>query len=365
MRILLPFFLAVLVAISTHAQVKKKGRLDSLLSRDLKFLPFPYLAVSPEVGVKYGGFVDYFYNACGKNDTVTRPSQAFFQVLYSTRKQLTIEVFNSGFTKNERFYNYFRGGYTNYYEQYWGLTNPTLANDDFAKTRYKRWFANGRLMKNLGHKVFTGIGFNFNNYFDVNFDRKIENVYQPEDPSSNVLGGGLVFTLDRRDNQFSPTQGVYFEVSDIINFDLKSRSYLFNSFNVDARKYVERGRHVWANQLTWGTLSGNVPLFEKYRLGGHLTMRGFFMGRFRDNNLWTAQSEYRYGLSKILKLAYFVSLGATSETPATAFKEQLLFSQGGGFRVLLNKKKKVYARFDVAYTNINTFGYYIKMSDAF
>jgi outer membrane protein assembly factor BamA len=309
----------------------------------LRFLPLPSLTISPETGIKGGGFVDYFYrNKMGKDSVEVRPSSTWVQALYSTRGQLTIEGASSTYTHAEKFYIGFRGGFVSYYERFWGFSEPTLGNKDYIDITYHRIFASGRVTKNLGKRFFSGIGFYYSHYDKVDFT--IQNSLQesrvPLDANSNIGGAGLVFTLDRRDNQFSPTKGFYIDASYMWYHNFKTQRLAYTGFTTDIRQYNEFGRHIWVQQFLMTHLDGDVPAFEKARLGGSNMMRGFFQGRYRDNNIYALQIEYRYRLSRFVKLACFASIGNTSADFQDLFTQNLLFSGGTGLRFLVNKNKK-------------------------
>lgn len=319
---------------------KFKAFIDSLRKKELNFLPIPSITVGPEVGVMYGIFLDYYYNTGGKKDSTTRPSLSFVDFQYSTKKQMNFEVFSSVYTKHEKYYFFIRAGYYDDFEQYWGETSPVLANDEYIRTRYKRYQAFGRLTKNLGNQHFLGVIYQYNKYFSFEFEETIYQEFIPQNPASNVLGTGLVYTIDKRNSQFSPTTGYYIDISALKMFDLTRATQGYYQYNLDIRKYFEHRRHVLANQFMVGTTSGEVPPFEKLRIGGPTLLRGLFKGQFRDNNLWVFQSEYRYELIPFLKLAYFASVGNTAPTLNSLFQQKMIFGHGAGLRFRINKSKK-------------------------
>jgi hypothetical protein len=344
---------------------KTKAFIDSLRKKELNFIPVPSLTIGPEVGVMYGIFIDYYYNAGGKKDSTTRPSLSFVDVQYSTKKQMNFEIFSSVYTKQEKYYFFIRAGYYDDFEQYWGETYPVLGKDEYISTRYKRYQAFGRLTKNLGNQHFLGVGYQYNKYFNFEFGETTFPAFIPQKPASNILGAGLVYTIDKRNSQFSPTEGHYVDFSAYKMFDLTKATRGYYQYNLDIRKYFEHRRHVLANQFVVGATSGEVPPFEKLRIGGPTVLRGLFKGQFRDNNLWVLQTEYRYELIPFIKVAYFASVGNTAPTLNSLFQQKILFGHGVGLRFRVNKGKEIYARLDYAITSHNTQGFYIRLGDAF
>lgn len=341
--------------------------LDRFSNQNLSFLVVPALTISPETDFKFGVIGDYFYNMKGTKDNA-RLSSTWGQVMYSTKNQLTVNLATNTYTKNESYYINVKLGYIVNYERFWGFTNDNVKNDDYAEVTYNRNFATASISKNLGNKVFLGIEANYSKYYNIEVDRgNIPNDVPTSNltPNSEIYGGGLNLIIDKRDHQFTATKGYFFEVANTVNFNTSNRKYAYNHLIIEARKYFQQNKKELALQLYTSLQSGTVPVFEQNRLGGPIQLRGIFNGRFRDNNMWYAQAEYRFPLSPLIKLAFFSSVGKTANDFSNLFREKVNVAGGSGLRFLLNKKKQIYLRTDVAYANINTFGYYVRLGDAF
>ena len=86
--------------------------------------------------------------------------------------------------------------------------------------------------------------------------------------TSEVFGGGLNFIIDKRDNQFSPSKGSYFELNSTMNFNSTNMNLSYTQIILDTRKYFELNKNIWAFQFYNSNQIGEVPIFEKNRLGG-------------------------------------------------------------------------------------------------
>ncbi|MGR3811256.1 BamA/TamA family outer membrane protein [Jiulongibacter sp. NS-SX5] len=357
------FFLFLLLPVLSFGQ--KKWSIDSLLNKEFNLLPIPSVVISPEVGVMFGVFVDYYYKTTPDEDTTTRSSLSFIDVQYSTRRQLNTELFMSAYTPYEKYYVFFRAGYFDELERYWGTTTPTLPNEDFLNIHYQRFRVFGRLSRNLGKRRFAGLGYQYNRFFNSSVDEAPFDEIMPTGTNSTIIGGGPVFTIDKRDNQFSPKRGMYLDLYSYSMFDLKANKFAYQLINADFRKYKEVKKHVLAAQLLVQSSVGEVPIMEKFRLGGPKLVRGLFMGHFRDDHLWALQGEYRYELWPLIKVAGFASMGNTSPTFSSLLNQKVIAGYGAGLRLRINKSKQVYAAFDYARTSIGTDGFYMKLGDAF
>jgi len=111
--------------------------------------------------------------------------------------------------------------------------------------------------------------------------------------------------------------------------------------------------------------NGTVPFLEKAKLGNDRIMRGYFAGRFRDNEFAAAQMEYRYPLGKSFVIAGFMSAGQTAPNVSAFALNSMQSSIGGGLRYLVNRQKHLYVRFDAGYTQKQNWGFYLNLGDAF
>ena len=96
-------------------------------------------------------------------------------------------------------------------------------------------------------------------------------------------------------------------------------------------------------------------------------MRGYYQGRYRDNMLMAAQTEYRFlpfPFSKRWGAAAFISAGTVSRSPGAVDLSALKVTGGIGARFLIFPSKDVFTRFDLAVTE-DGLGYYFYIGESF
>jgi outer membrane protein assembly factor BamA len=129
-------------------------------------------------------------------------------------------------------------------------------------------------------------------------------------------------------------------------------------------------RDVLAMQLLGEfNFGGEVPFNQLSQMGGKNMMRGYFRGRFRDQNQIAAQVEYRFlplklGFSKRLGATVFGGVGDVFEDWNQLSIKDIKWSAGVGARFLLFQQKDVYLRVDYAITPDEN-GFYIGVGEAF
>jgi outer membrane protein insertion porin family len=104
-----------------------------------------------------------------------------------------------------------------------------------------------------------------------------------------------------------------------------TKSSAFAKYSIDLRRYFSKGgarkeinehRNVFATRLMAGSLSGSVPFFEQYFVGGAETLRGFKEDRFWGKNMLLASTEYRFPLGSSLTGVVFTDYGDAWGAPA-------------------------------------------------
>lgn len=339
-------------------------------SLNLKLLPVPTLNIAPEVGVQGGVSLDYFFNT-NKNPVSdhTRNSMAWAHVQYSSRNQLVADVFWQIFTPEERWFTRGRVGYMDFYERFWGVGIQTLPGDAWLDMTYRRWFAQGRLLKRLEGKHFAGA------LFDLSLTPRLSLSDHFHGQWANIAGAqgsrtsglGPIWIADYRNDPFSPTRGWYFESYALLRRAWLGSEQVYDEYLLDVRKYCQIGqKHILATQVFAQMTTGNAPLRELPRLGGPNVMRGYFMGRYRDRQYAALQAEYRWMFGRMrYGLAAFASAGQVGANANDFAMRNLRYAAGSGVRILISRPKNLYARIDVARSGEGDWATYIRVGEAF
>ena len=348
----------------------QKMRPDSLVNRELHVLPLPVFRTSPETGLQVGISTDYFFNADESDSSAnTRNSYAWLQVLYSTRRQLIVEPAWQIYTKNENYQLRGKAGYVVYSEHFWGVGNETLPDDDYINASYNRSYFQGDFYRRTTGKLFLGVTTYFSDVRNIKFDdpeRVSEVPLFLGTETNRIVGIGPNILLDYRNDPFSPTRGWYTHVYYRRHFSGLGSTFNYGEQFLDFRKYfpLNAGSLV-AVQAMGQFTKGEVPFHDLPRLGGSNIMRGYLQGRFRDRQLWSAQTEYRRNLGRFLVAAAFVSAGGVAPAIKDFSAATTRYGGGAGLRILINRKMNLYTRLDFAVTSDRTTGFYFRIFDAF
>ena len=156
------------------------------------------------------------------------------------------------------------------------------------------------------------------------FDPSLFNLNQ----SATIVSGTSRLTNDTRDSQIDPYAGGHnslalevgkadFAMQNLAE-ETKDVKGTFVKYSLDGRRYFSKGgprkelneqRPRIALRLMGGSLSGEVPFFEQYFVGGAESLRGFKEDRFWGKSMLLASAEYRFPLAKSLTGVGFMDYG--------------------------------------------------------
>ena len=114
---------------------------------------------------------------------------------------------------------------------------------------------------------------------------------------------------DSRDNVYDPHEGKRIAYSVEWAGGLGG-DFDFTKFTADWRYYFRAGgENVWALNLGAGYADGDMPLSQRFAMGGSDTLRGYEDDQFRGNSMVKATLEYRFPIVKKVQGVLFTDNG--------------------------------------------------------
>jgi outer membrane protein assembly factor BamA len=356
---ILSIVLLLLCANTAFAQkdsTRKKKRIS--------IFPVPAIGYSPETRW-YVGAVALFNLKFLQADSNARVSSAKFEVNITQNKQLIIETGWNIFSKNTKWYHEGVLGYRKFPELYWGVGGNT---PDSAKELYSAYRIEADIssLKRIGNNRFAGLRFSYQNMYGVvpKQGGMLENVPVQGATGATSSGIGPAYLYDSRLNALNPKQGAYLSVSTLYFGQVFGSNVEFSRFEADARKYYKLKNTILALQA-YGILQGGAPPFRMMGLmGSDRDMRGYYQGRYRDNNYVSFQAEWRVPVKWGLGFAAFAGAGEVYNWNNPYTLQVFKYTAGGGLRIAMDKEKSVNLRFDYA-VGYKTSGFYVAFGEAF
>ena len=334
--------------------------------RKVQFIILPIIFYTPETKFGFGAGAQVFFKKL--TDVVyARESNILFTGIYTTEKQLILEVTPKIYLSSGKRYIDAQFRYKVFPNSFWGIGNSTPESN---LERYNMRTIHLRV--DLLERTFdNSIRFGTEFYFEKNVmletqeEGLLESGLIAGSEGATISGLGLIFNLDSRDNVFSTKSGWYFQFKGRFSSLLFGATYSYNKFEIDLRKYIVlNGKHVIAGQIYTNFNLGEVPFQDMAWFGGGERGRGYFRGRYIDKHMYSLQLEYRYHISPRWIAAAFVSGGEVGN------KSQDLFTDfhpsiGGGIRWKIRKDNPTFIRLDFGKGTGENSGVYFGVNEAF
>lgn len=342
-------------------------------TRKASFMPLPLLRYSQEVGLEFGAG-GLYSTYLDKKDSTNRSSNFSTVVSFSTKKQYNISLKGDVWTKHNDWHLISELRFRSMPFDFFGIGNETLeANKDRVLQRQVRAFFD--VEKNILPFAYTGVAIGFENYH-----------FKDQDPGGlfdtnpavigktggSVLHIGVSQTYDTRNSNNYPTKGFYGRVSyqyapDIFggeNFTGSQVRVVVRNFWPLAKKLV-----LGVNGIYYTVQGNNTPFYLLPQLGNDEIMRGYYSGRYRDENLMAAQTELRYRFSNRFGLVAFGGGGRVFADGEFSFK-QFKPSYGAGIRYFYDPAKGLSVRADYGVGEkrpgeARQSGFYLSLAEAF
>ncbi len=308
----------------------------------------PALFSSPETGIGGGGALVYL-----GPKLKTRRDFALIGVTFTQRQQFLnagiIELYDDDEYISIR--THFR--LTRYPDYFFGVGNRTsLVDKDLYTMRTREIGVALRVAPKFNPKHQFGLGV----HQDITeFEPFTQNGLLSR---KNYRGhfGGLSRNLTLRwqyqdnDDDFEPHSGTR------ISWDIYRATKALGSDFENIRFWSNNATFIPLDQRTtlalqlYGQFSnGDVPWYQLAQPGGNSMLRGYYLGRFRDEQMLVTQAEIRRHIARRFGLALFAAAGQVAPTGQQLSETTPLVAWGGGMRYRLTRNQRINARLDVGF----------------
>ncbi|WP_242689164.1 BamA/TamA family outer membrane protein [Pedobacter sp. SYSU D00535] len=342
-------------------------------TRSGSFLILPSVGYAQETGWEFGIVsLSSFYT--DKTDTLTRPSTLGGLAAFTTKKQYNFVLKPDIWSPGNRYHYHVELRYKDFPFNFYGVGDQTReADKDVITQRLIRVAAEAEKLLKRG--AYLGLNLSYENYRYT--DQQSGGIFETSPSLRDRNGGEVVYIglsqiVDSRDINTYTTRGTYLKFNYSFIPDLfGGENFTGSLFKFDLRTFKSYNpKTVLGFNLVYNTLQGsNTPFYLMPQLGNDQIMRGYYSGRYRNDNLLAAQTELRYRLIPRFGVAAFAGAG-------TVYGNRLLRlnnvkpSYGGGIRYFVDPKKGMTLRFDYAFGEKRPGeerqkGFYLSLNEAF
>lgn len=349
------------------------GRVMNWLSQENKppekprFLFYPTFGYSPETSLEIGVAGSVLFHAKNKY-LENRLSEITLFGFGTLRNQYGLWVDNAVYTDKDKWLILGRLRLQRFPLLYYGI-GPDAPEADPVTVNGVYYLLRQRIMHRVAHNMFAGLLVDAQHLGKVDFggDQPTRPLPEGSNGSTNVAAG-LGWVYDSRPNYLNTRKGWFAEIAWLHYGHALGSDYAFDNFSAEVRQYIPVGKNqVFAWQASGNIISGNAPFNMLSLMGNESLMRGYYTGRYRDQQYYAAQAEYRFlplPFSKRIGAAVFAGAGSVAPNLQSLDWAHVRFSGGGGLRYLLFPKKDIFVRFDVGVTREGA-SFYIFTGEAF
>ncbi|RZM07371.1 MAG: polymerase, partial [Pedobacter sp.] len=294
---------ALLVLIATNVLGQKKfierylsDKADS--SRKASFMPVPVFRYTQEIGIELG--LGALYSTyLDKEDLTNRSSNFSGVVSVSTKGQYNISFKSDIWTKQNSHHCITEVRFKRMPFDFYGVGNNTLEAD---KDRLVQGSVKVVLEpeKMLLPKMYTGVSLGFETYHFK--DQEPGGPFTDNESLHHKIGGSVLYagfsqSYDTRNSNNYTTKGF------MARLTYQYAPDFWGGENFTGSLIKANVRNFWSispkfviglNALVHSIQGKKTPFYLLPQMGNDEIMRGYYTGRYRDNNLVAGQAELRY-----------------------------------------------------------------------
>jgi outer membrane protein assembly factor BamA len=318
----------------------------------------PVIFYTPETRFGFGASGIYLFNF--KTDSLfAQKSSVNLGFAYTQNKQVLFYLPFNLFLKNRAYQLYGELGYNIFFYNFYGTGNNQP--DNFVE-RYGVEFPRLRItaVKKIAKNFYGGFRYAYDKFslFKLDTSGQLIKGTIPGSKGGIVSGLGLVTIYDSRNNVFNPDRGWWGELVIYHDDPLTGSTFNYTRIALDVCKFFHYKENILALNAYSIYSDSDVPFFQMANLGGQKKMRGFYEGRYRDNNALVFQAEYRRHLFWLLGVTVFADAGQVAYRYDRFNGKNWRYTYGAGLRLMMDKAQKINLRIDFGVGNNKILPYF-------
>lgn len=326
---------------------------------DFSIIGGPYYSSDTKLGL--GVVAAGLYSTC-PDDSITHVSNLSFKGKATTSAHFEIGVEGEhAFPQNKYIINYDLN-FSSIKTKYWGIGYEMDSNDD-NESEYRYLAIQGvstfdfQIAKNLYVGPMLTI-----DYIDAR-SYQFPALWNGLPGHTFNWGIGASLRYDTRDNFTAPKKGVYIKLDQMFDWGWMGNDYPFKVNELTACAYgpLWRGATL-AARMHWRVTWGDTPWGLMSYLGGNVTMRGYYEGRYRDKGAADICVELRQHVWRRNGVVAWAGVGSIFPKVSDINFHELLPNVGVGYR--WEFKKNVNIRLDFGFGKHQS-GFFFGINEAF
>lgn len=330
-RLLQLFLLFESVSTFIHAQDSAKN--------NMKLAAIPIINYNRTQGFIAGAMVSGYYKV-NRNDTVSPSSNTGIVALYTAQQSYILIGFQRFYLAHDRWRIVAGVGTANVNFQFY-YDDPLVVSGDFVDYTTKTNFASVQVQRKVVGKLYAGL---IGQYITTKTTFGIPNAAGKDSIDERRLNNiGYIFSNDTRDNVNYPVKGTFINFKNQFYRSWIGSSNGYTRYAVNYNQFFALSKdekNILAVRTNLDIATGDVP-FEGQSVVGSDDIRGYSQGKYRGNQVYTAQAEYRWNFYKRFGMVGFFGLASAVENFSDIFDSKILPGIGAGFRFRMIPSEKI------------------------
>ncbi|WP_080238503.1 BamA/TamA family outer membrane protein [Spirosoma rigui] len=310
--------------------------------------PFPIVYYTPETRFAYGAVVSATFRfrrdlplrqtdtSARGNLMAPRPSNVQLLAAYTQNKQLLLFVPFQVFYDRNKYYIYGEAGYYTYTYNFYGIGQKEVPSEQYG-VNYPRIRLNA--LRRVRPGLYAGLRAEFEDYAIQYVEPAglLASGTVPGGGGGRIAGAGLGLFYDTRDQVFFPTKGVIVDLTYLGHSQNIFSNFTYSRYVVDLSSYHKvNDRAIVAFNYVVSMTGGVAPFSALSLAGSGKRLRGYYEGRYRDDNLALFQAEARVRIWKRLSAVVFGGVGVLGNSQRLFRANDPKAAYGGGLRLRIN-----------------------------
>jgi len=248
---------------------------------------------------------------------------------------------------------------------FYGIGNNT--NKDDKELYESKEFNLSFLMERRIRKIFyTGVLYQYDNSEIETEDESLhfdDSVIGAEGGTRSGIGFSL--SIDSRDNINDPRSGIFIHYRSVYFEEIFGSDFIFRAVQFHMNYYhsiTDRTGLAFKGYIRM--TRGEIPFQELSSPDGVDVLRGIEYGRYRDRDLASFQTEYRYSIYNKWGGTFFLETAQVADELSDLDTGGWKSGAGAGLRYALNQGEKLNVRLDISYVD-SGFGIVLSNREAF
>ncbi|MEH0155488.1 BamA/TamA family outer membrane protein [Limibacter armeniacum] len=334
---------------------------DSTSQKNISIAGIPLVGYNTQMGVKLGVNLMAFFKINPEKNLKSPPSTMGLVGFYTTNDSWITLLFQRLYLNNDNWRVIWAVGTGNINFQYY--EDEFLPTPDYVDYTTTSRFMFASIQKRVLGKFYSGLLFQ-SQKLNTEFDYQGEGM-SSTDSAKNIVAWGIPLSYDTRNSQYNASKGFF--INSRFSFYQKwiGSDLEYNTLYIEANSYQPlNDMTTLAWRVTAYTGLGDVP-FEGQKVVGRNDIRGYSEGRYRGNQVYTTQAEYRQKIKgKWGGVAFFGLAMAYDKESEDDNWSPLLPGGGVGIRYLMIPDRNINAGLDVG-VGRKDYGIYFRLTEAF